>query len=283
MQSDGKVWIIYNAETKAQTQPLSWEQAQALLISITKEETSKYFLWTPGWADWISLKKFLASEQSYFVLLPPKPQLTSIDKHSTVTKIPVTMAGTKEHTAFTDSQTNDLYTHVEMNAKPLRPEVTGGYWGHDFCGDDLDLSKIRKITPPQGSKSPKKKSPKKADAISEEAERRTAKRMSFKIAVTLISRTKSFRTYSKDISLGGTMLEDEIPKEFLHTPFDLIILNPFEENPQKARLLFRAKFVGDINEPRRLMFIEKDPTMTKRLGELLRSYVDKRQDNKKVG
>ncbi len=42
------------------------------------------------------------------------------------------------------------------------------------------------------------------------------------------------------------MLEDEIPKDFLDKPFDLIIVNPFDPDPTKARLLFRAKFVGDM-------------------------------------
>ncbi|MGE5085991.1 MAG: PilZ domain-containing protein, partial [Bacillota bacterium] len=112
-------------------------------------------------------------------------------------------------------------------------------------------------TPSQGSK----------------GDRRRDERHNFKIEVVLVSKYKSFRTYSKDISLSGTQLEHEIPNDFLNCPFDLIIVNPYEKDPSKSRLLFRAKIVGDLTDPRRLMFIEQDVEMTLKLDALLKAYV----------
>jgi hypothetical protein len=97
----------------------------------------------------------------------------------------------------------------------------------------------------------------------------------------LISKERSFRTFSKNISLGGTLLEDEIPKDFLGKPFDLIIINRFETDKNKGRLLFRAKIVGDIINPRRLMFTEADPQMTARLNALLKAYTTYQEQMKK--
>ena len=55
--------------------------------------------------------------------------------------------------------------------------------------------------------------------------------------------------------------------------FRSIIVNPFERDPQKGRLLFKARIIGDLGDPRRLMFIEQDEEMTRRLDALLKAYI----------
>nr|BFD58220.1 hypothetical protein CKG001_03270 [Bdellovibrio sp. CKG001]BFD61650.1 hypothetical protein BdHM001_03310 [Bdellovibrio sp. HM001] len=272
MKTQGKIWIIYDAETKTQTKPMSVVQAQVTILSIAVQDHTKFFLWTPGWEGWLSIKDFLESDQTYFVIVqPPKPgEMPGLpgEEH--------TLTATKNAPATKgDSQ----YTQVVVGDMPIKHREVGGYHAKDFNGDDLDLNKIKK----DKSEMPK---PKKA-AQAEEAvtpvavakaepkgsDRRRDPRHNFKIEVVLVSKVRSFRTYSKDISLSGTMLEDEIPRDFLNKPFDLIIVNPFEPDPAKARLLFRAKIVGDLTDPRRLMFIEQDVAMTLRLDALLKAYV----------
>lgn len=269
MKSQGKVWIIYDAENKSQSKPLSVVQTQVVLLSIQPHNFSRYFLWTPGWDEWMSLKDFLAADQSYFVLAhPPKPddevtQAIALDK-SANKNAEKTQSGI--HTSF--SQDTSPFTQVEDSEPVMKDRTTNDYYATDFHGSDLDLSKIRKIKP-----EPRKKARAPSSPSPSGAERRKEERHAFKIEVVLVSKVRSFRTHSRNISVSGTMLDKEIPNEFLKKPFDLIIVNPFEPDAAKSRLLFRAKIVGDLSDPRRLMFLEQDPEMTARLEALLKAYV----------
>lgn len=263
MKTQGKVWIIYDAETKTQTKPMSVVQAQVTLLSVAAENPGKYFIWTPGWEEWICVREFLDSDQNYFAIIqPPKPK--------EVSKEVPTETLTATHNAPATNNVDSAYTQVVVGDIPSRREEIGGYHSQDFNGDELDLKKISKVKPDAFKKKSeplaKKEEPSGAD-------RRRDPRHNFKIEVVLVSKIRSFRTYSRNISLSGTMLEDEIPKDFLNKPFDLIIVNPFEPDPAKSRLLFRAKIVGDLTDPRRLMFIEQDVAMTLRLDALLKAYV----------
>ncbi|MEN0058478.1 MAG: PilZ domain-containing protein [Bdellovibrio sp.] len=255
MKTQGKVWIIYDAEKKTQTKPMSIVQAQVSLLSIVEKNTAKFFLWTPGWEKWICVKDFLASEQKYFVLSqPPRPDEPPVDTVTATQNAPAT------HTS-----PDSPYTQVVVGDAPVKNDDLGGYYFKDFNGDELDLKNIPKpkhLGPPNTT-----------EKKSSSQDRRRETRHNFKIEVVLVSKMRSFRTYSRNISLSGTMLEDEIPKDFLNKPFDLIIVNPFEPDLSKGRLLFRAKIVGDLTDPRRLMFIEQDVAMTVQLDALLKAYV----------
>ncbi|WP_413583283.1 PilZ domain-containing protein [Bdellovibrio sp. HCB288] len=269
MKTQGKVWLFYDAENKTQSKPMSVVQAQVFLLSLKKSDHSKYFIWTPGWPDWSSIKEFLTSNQNYFVMTkPPQPKETpSQEDDENTAVIEVNDADkTKSGTMITMS---GLFTKVSAG-EPAKKKATVdyGYYHHDFNGDDLDLSKINKVAPPD-----KVKVYEEAESSNEDSDRRKDTRHNFKIEIILVSKTKSFRTFSKDISISGTQLEKEIPRDFLNVPFDLIIVNPYEKNTTRGRLLFRAKIVGDMTDPRRLMFIEQDEDMTRKLDSLLKSYI----------
>ncbi len=267
MKTQGKVWIVFDTENRSQSKPLSVVQAQVILLSIQPHNRGRFFLWTPGWTEWASVRDFLNSDQKYFVSAhPPQPD---VEKTQAITT-------PKESKIFPDEDTvtaildsiadnNSPYTTI-MTENPIKEVKDSGYYDQDFHGNDLDLAKVQKVKPMKGPKII-------ADVIAPDAERRRDARHNFKIEVVLVSKTKSFRTSSKNMSLSGTMLEKEIPKEFLGKHFDLIIVNPFEPNTTKSRLLFRAKIVGDLSDPRRLMFIEQDTQMTARLDALLQAYV----------
>lgn len=243
---------------------MSVVQAQVVLLSLKNKDLSRYFVWTPGWNEWISVQDFLVSDQKYFAMKqPPKPVVNERPSEDTDPDRTVTYI---ESAPATDDGSHSPYTQVVVGDTPLR-EGDYGYFFQDFNAADLDLSQIRKIKP---------EAPKKSEPVvqqDEGSDRRRETRHNLKIEVVLVSKTRSFRTYSVNISLSGTLLGDEIPKEYLNRPFDLIIVNPFETDQRKARLLFRAKIVGDMKDPRRLMFIEQDVEMTLRLDALLKAYV----------
>jgi hypothetical protein len=277
MKTQGKVWIIYDAEKKRQTKPMSVVQAQVVLLSVSKKNPEKFFIWTPGWKKWQSVLNFLTSDQTYFVISEPPIPLPDdsqvVDTDRTVTMIESTPASITR-----DSR----YTQVVDGEAPLK-QSDYGYYFEDFNAADLDLSQIRKMKP---MKTKKKSDTAVTSQTSDDgtetgSDRRRDARHNYRIEVVLVSKTTSFRTYSKNISLSGTLLEDEIPKEFLKKPFDLIILNPFETDPAKSRLLFRAKIVGELTDPRRLMFIEQDVQMTLKLDALLKAYITYQNQVKK--
>lgn len=269
MKTQGKVWIIYDAKKKTQTKPMSMVQAQVVLLSLAKKDHDKFFLWTPGWNEWVSIKNFLESDQRYFVLSqPPKP----LDFFPEKTPVPFHDENMTATRSATTTQTESPYTQVIVGDEPLKEQKESEYYAKDFSGHELDLNKIAELKP-EPIKRGSSGTPKTKTIQADGADRRRETRHNFKIEVVLVSKIRSFRTYSKNISLSGTMLEHEIPKDFLNRPFDLIIVNPFEPDQAKARLLFRAKIIGDMTDPRRLMFIEQDPTMTLRLDALLKAYI----------
>lgn len=267
MKTHGKIWIIYNAETKKQTKPMSVVQAQITLLSLTNIPSRKLYIWTPGWEKWVCVRKFLDSNQSYFVAEKPPEPGSVVDEKTKTASVTVSSAS---------SESEDLYTEIITGEGPIKPTEVGGYHDKDFNGDDLDYSKIKKM------KFPKNKKNLARPIGTDESERRRDPRHNLKIEVVLVSKLRSFRTYSRNISLSGTLLENDIPRDFLNIPFDLIIVNPFEKDASKARLLFRAKIVGDMTNLRRLTFIEQDITMTARLDSLLKAYLASQKQSRKA-
>ncbi|WP_413576735.1 PilZ domain-containing protein [Bdellovibrio sp. HCB290] len=270
MKTQGKVWLFYDAENKTQSKPMSVVQSQVFLLSLKKNDHAKFFIWTPGWPDWTSIKDFLKSGQNYFVMTkPPQPKEAppEVDSESTAVIEVDDSEKTRSGTMITMS---GLFTKVSAGdpVKKKNESIDYGYYHHDFNGDDLDLSKINKVAPPE-----KVKIYEDSESSNEDTDRRKDTRHNFKIEIILVSKSKTFRTFSKDISISGTQLEKEIPRDFLNVPFDLIIVNPYEKNTTRGRLLFRAKIVGDMTDPRRLMFIEQDGDMTRKLDALLKSYI----------
>lgn len=265
MKTQGKVWIIYNSKNKAQSKPLSVIQAQVLIFSLSNEDFKSHFLWTPGWDQWVSIATFLKSNQRYFTShQPPIPDDSFTTLKRDGNEVNDEHTPTEGYTA-SRTLTESPYTQVLQGEEPLKisTEPVSDFYSKDFNGHELDLSKIRKIKPQK----------KILRSESDRLDRRRDSRVGFKIEIVLVSKLRSFRTYSKNISLSGTLLDNEIPKDFLDKPFDLIIVNPFETDPTKSRLLFRAKIVGDLKDPRRLMFIEQDKHMTERLDALLKAYI----------
>lgn len=343
VKGTGKIWIIFDSATQKQTKPLSVLQAQMVLLKLRGRNPQRFFLWTPGWSEWIPLNVFLSSGQTYFVFdTAPRPDLPVNDEktvkatrpatpppqsHSrpspedrfenTITKVlhPEFESGTdvevdaisvnksmpditltrsqSDHQAPSDDHpASGEFTHTgaftrimttqEMNeaGKAPRKEEPSSYWYEEFSAEkiDPDAKPNMQINLPKNER----KGPAPAATSPGHDNRRSSERHEFKIEVILLSKTgKTFRTQSMNISLGGTLLKDEIPKEFLHIRFDLILVNKFEKDPAKGRLHFQGRVVGDYMDPRRLMFLESDTETQRRLEIMLRSYLEQRKDAKK--
>lgn len=277
MEANGKIWALYNIKTKKQSQPMSVTQAQVEILKLKNKELKDYLIWTPGWEQWQNLTDFLKTNQKYFVFSQPSPFSQknlnipkipdSIDTESTPenhsTNLTITETRTETGPEKTHSSVSESpYTEVQLE-EHSKSQTDYGYYFNDFNGDDLSLSDI------QISEKKIKNTPKVNDSKS----RRSYQRLDLKLEVFLVSRTHTFKTYSQNISLGGTLLYDDVPKAFFNTSFDLLIVNKLDPNPSTGRLLFKAKIVGELLNSKRLRFIEIDKTMTEKLKALLNAYI----------
>ncbi|HRO66106.1 MAG TPA: PilZ domain-containing protein [Pseudobdellovibrionaceae bacterium] len=284
MKGNGKIWIFYDSLTQKQTKPLSTLNAQMTLLSMKVKDPDRIFIWTPGWTKWVPLQQFLESDQTYFVVAPaPKPKTDeppAFDEKTVRAEAPLEDTVTHVlHPEFAQDTESSEYTEILPDHRPPPSQKKDyGYYHEDFRADQIDPEARFKVDMNLPGKRP--------NASDNPANRRLNPRHQFKIEVILINKNgRTFRTSSLNISLGGTLLQDELPKEFINARFDLILVNKFEKDPSKGRLHFQGRVVGDYTDPRRLMFLDTDEHTLKRLESMLRSYLDqqKKIQKKKAG
>lgn len=260
MKTEGKIWVLFNSVENKKTKPLSVVQMQMMLLTLKVSSVASYYIWTPGWDDWQSLSTFLASGQKYFVQTqPPSPLAKKQREHAR------NHPDEDKTVAMQVPEVSQVFTEV-IPAETLN-KADYGYYYVNFTGDDLTLSGA----------------PEKPDfkiAISRkdyvpDSDRRRNKRHDFKIEAVLVTKKgTSFRTHSKNISMTGTLLEDEIPKDFFHRPFEMILINRSVIDPKRNRVHLTGRIVGDLSDPRRLVFVEQDDEVYQKLNGLISDYVE---------
>lgn len=304
MQTKGQIWIFFDSVTKKKTKPMTLIEAQMIVLRLKVKQARKLFIWTPGWEKWQPLEAYLKLNQSFFAVAPSrisraqseekkkssnsetedivisenqsmvtslseeKSGLSKTDKEEHDSSETVTAASGRTYTAtateFVSDNTStetgtgavgEKSTSKKSGTSTTKKKKPIDYEVFDFHGDHLEMK----------PKAP----PMKPTSLNE---KRGFGRYEFAFEVILVSKGgKSFRTTSQNISMGGTLLETPIPREFLGTVFDLIIVNKLELDPKKSRFLFRGKIAGDYNDPRRLTFVDPAKETTENLAALLLS------------
>lgn len=299
-----RVWIFYDNRKNQESKPLTLTQAQIFILNLRMKDFDQFLIWTPGWVQWMPLGDFLDSEQNVFTSMKiPRPKvlnvkpakkliiddLDTINKASTkktkrrsAPKNPMNSATAEmesentstssvsiitmtEHTNPFPQTESYLITNVDEN-KP-KPAQDYGYYFNDFSIHDVKRM-VRKG---------------KSEKSLEDLDRRRHLRGNMRIEVILVSATGvSFRSHSKDVSLGGTLLEDKVPPEYAKHPFDIIFINKFETDQRQSRLLIRGKVVGDVTHPERLVFISPNPETLMRLEKFIHAYAEHAKKNTKA-
>lgn len=318
---DGKIWVLFNSQTKQRSQPLSRAEMQMNLFTMKVKDLELIFIWTPGWSEWQPLKQFLSSDQKHFAGVNPDMNIKKVDE-KTIPEFSVTRdlgevtrkieresitrdlsevtrkvekARTvevasiiekpkrtktddditqtdyvqlkdvnneqpkKKKTAIVDDNKsytvlvgNDEFSETKYNEEFFRPDISGDdLLNSDLSGvkpKDLNLSQIRNL-------------------------RVRADRHEFKIEVLIfIPNGKTLKSFSKNISLTGTLIEDNIPFDFQNKNFDIVLLNRFEKDPKLARLTLKGKVVGQ-GTSRRVAFLDMNEVSMGKLEKLLASYL----------
>lgn len=105
-----------------------------------------------------------------------------------------------------------------------------------------------------------------------------AERHTLKIEVLFInSKGKTFKSFSKNISLSGTLIDDDIPAMFFESKFEIIIINRFAQTTQNSRLQLFAK-CPILSAPNRIQFVDVKDQQKAKLKSLLEKYlIDQKQ------
>lgn len=242
-----KTWILLDSVTKIQSQPLSREKLQNAILKMTERDWIRFYLWTEGWQNWQSLNDFLQSEQKEF----------SKNRHENSSEVTIRVT---HPTKTTTPQHEQTITKSTTMVNSVEDTLASQLKDQDYDGGSLN----DKTTPPPETLDFKK--------IGDNYRIR-AERHELKIEVLLISQKgKTFKSYSKNISLSGSLLEDNIPFDFYGVQFDVVVVNRHASNPQHARVQLRSETVGE-GLTQRLRFMNPTVIQKQKLLDLLNEYI----------
>lgn len=260
--TEQNLWIIFDSVTQIQSRPLTQEQLQSAIFKMKKTDLNRFHIWTPGWENWQSLKLFLDSEQTVFI--KDLETAKNLSEEKTVrrrkkekTEVTNTKSITKSATII---RLTDEMTKTSFKLKNKESSFDGDKltWSGAEPPKDLNFSKLKSN---QYSK--------------------RAVRHELKIEILLISpKGKTFRSHSKNISLSGTMLSDNVPFDYYGTTFDVVVVNKHTENKMNSRVQLKAKTVGE-GLTARIQFDNSTPEQKKKLATLLNEYIDTQRSNQK--
>lgn len=279
-------WVLYNSESKLQSIPVNHEEIQWTVMRMKPADWKKYFIWRDGWQNWQPLDSWLRSSQKEIIVdflkqtgddietLTEATATVRVDKFS-VEKTPDKQKRSKSSSSSSSRstrsgqtiQTQKNSTIVDWDDQLARMFSEGV---QDFSGDQFAEHFQQQ---PSG-----KTISFKADADLKMAKyKNRAERHSLQIEVLFLSsKGKTFKSFSRNISMSGTLLDDELPFEFIAPKFEVVIINRFAKSNQNSRLQLFAK-CPIPSAPNRIQFLELKADQKQRLKTLLEQYL---QDHK---
>ncbi len=263
-------WVFFNIASKIQSNPISTEDAQMAILKMKTTELDRFFIWTEGWQSWQPLNAYLNSQQPYFTLTySGHPGQLNNDKtikakeRDVSNSLKTKSVKESKSTEFTQSLSKSFSLIILEDRAPIDPLEQND--AKSFDGDDLNIKQVIKPNI-DFSKLNKNK-----------ALKNRANRHEFKIEVLLIStKGKTFRSFSRNISLSGALLEDQIPQDFHKGTFDIVIMNHISKDPKMNRINLRGKIVGE-GIIQRLQYLDVTPTQKTHLEKLLTHYKEQQE------
>lgn len=265
-------WIFYDTFAKTQSKPLTQEEAQTAIFKMRPVDIERFYIWTTGWSNWQALKSYMESDQKNFV----STFIVSKRGEETI-KAVFREVVENTHTSFTVKKEDSVsFSNIRLNEDTVRHVVNEMQSKQKekiahFDGEEITWSNIQK---PEMDFSRIRNAP---------MENRST-RHELKIEVLLISPKvgKTFRSRSKNISLTGTMLEDNIPFDYYDTVFDVVVINNYTKDPQKSRVKLAGKTVAAEGLSARIQYVNVTEVQKKSLENLLQDYINL-QKTKKAG
>ena len=261
--SNDRHWIFYDSMSKTQSNPITSDEAQMAIFKMKPKDHKRFFIWTTGWDNWQPFELFLRSDQTYFI--------TQFTRKEYGEK---TVKNFKSRDVFEMSQVTDL----------VHKEITKSYSGviiddETFPGEEPNKDYQRQSYDVDemswsGTKKPNLDFKKLKEKMTYG---RRDRRLELKLEILLITNKGSiFRSTSKNISLSGSLLEDNIPFDYCGVYFDVVIVNRNSKKARTARLQLKATTVGE-GLTQRLSFYEISDEQKQILKNLLQDYLDQQK------
>lgn len=275
-----KNWILLDNLTKIQSQPVSTQELENVISRMPKSELGRYFIWTSGWKNWQPLKEYLESDQKTFSMALQKIDVPSdYSLYNTQTRTQNIISDKKEKQSAYDvfilddntstntsaddfkkestesrpQELNELMSQQEKLKTSLHKEANISQSHKQLSTEGLNNLNLKDINTPYHNRS---------------------ERHEFKIEILIINKhNKTFRSYSKNISLSGTLLEDYIPSDFYADNFDLVVVNRHPTNSLNSRVQVKAAVIKNENQSNRVTFVELTSIQKQRLKDLLNDYI----------
>lgn len=305
-------WVLYNAETKLQSIPVNHEEIQWTVMRMKQLDWQKYYIWRDGWQNWQQLDTYLKSSQKEIHVEFKKLDGEESSNEDTQTETSATVKVDRfniENTPDKLEASQAAYMASGVSVKNIdpkksqkpegRPKQTNSNgnifdtsrpatknttfvdWddqlaklfvesAQDFKGDSMGTNTVN-----DPSRNPINF---KEEKLAKRNYENRAERHTLKIEVLFINaKGKTFKSFSKNISLSGTLIDDDIPPSFFESKFEIIIINRFAQTTQNSRLQLFAK-CPVLSAPNRIQFMDVKDQQKKKLKTLLEQYlIDQKQ------
>ena len=220
-------WVLYDPIKKEQSDELSTEEAQFILLRLKTKFINNFLIWRDDWDKWKKLNEYLADEDSPFMSTFGS---TPDDGIVTEKPAPLKMTPADENTI---SRVKASFSEVNLGEVNFRA-VAAAKKAEEFDADKLDANQKADKMGVNFKDLNKSAAPFSTNALQNK----------YKIELLLIHhKGQMFRTTAKDISLTGTFSDRIIPAEFFDSLFDLIIINNVINDDEYKRITLKAQIV----------------------------------------
>lgn len=281
-------WIFYESLSKTQSNPVSTQDAQLAILKMSEKDTERYFIWTTGWESWQPLKAYLSSNQKIF-FSSLKAAIANNIPEETITAFKTVKRSEREvlemkpadqviaeeitksnfNTSFNSSITKTTrFSKISLKEEAMDKIEEDAHFASEFDVDELNLDMNQK---PQINFS----------SLKDKSLKHRSDRHDLKIEVLLITSSgKTFRSRSQNISLSGSLLEDNIPFDYTERMFDVVVIDSQQIDPRLQRVSLKARTIGK-GVTRRIHFLNATLTTKNALQNLLENYLQEAQKKRK--
>lgn len=189
MSQNEMSWMFCNSETSFQSEEMSLEKAIEFAKKIPAADRESWFAWQTGWEDW---KAVLDVEQfkDHVKNVSKPPPLPPPRHQQAITHQPIVQQAVAQPKAA--AKPAEKAAPIILGAPPIGSPSTPP------------------PAPPSGNTQPSI-----STALVSGSERRRHPRYEIRFRVIIRNEQLTFRTFTRDISLGGLSLENPIPERLL--------------------------------------------------------------------
>ncbi|MGZ3690693.1 MAG: hypothetical protein ACXVAX_04280 [Pseudobdellovibrio sp.] len=242
------LWVLYDPVKETQSDKLTTEEAQFVILRLKTKLIDKYLIWREDWPKWKKLNSFLDSEESPFMSVvplggresaPPPPPAAQVKAKPGAGAEPLKMSPADGDTI---SRVKASFEVSDVKLTEVSMVEAFGKTKNQFDGDQFSSDQIVEMMPDGQQKAGVGfdfKSLNKVTAFSKKAAS-----ASHKIELLLIHpKGTLFRSTAQDISLTGTFSEKIIPSEFHNGIFEVVIINNMINDDEYKRITLKGSIV----------------------------------------